>query len=254
MLEVAVANSSSFSGVLRYLGSGVSGSVHGYIKKRIISYNIDYSHFSQSKGNCGGGPRKKTVEDILVVIPPEVSTRHRRQHLLYAMLASDIEYKCDMEDCPNPSPVWRGQKLALEIDHVDGNWRNCLLENVRFVCPNCHSQTPSNTRSQAIFGNDVDDFQKAITLKQEKYRDSKKKTCNDCDNVIHGNSIRCRSCQNKVPRLKKIEYPQAEFLIQNIKSSSYRAVAKELGVSDSALRKHLKRNGYDPKTFKLTGS
>jgi hypothetical protein len=250
MLEDAVANSTSFAGVLRYLNAGLSGSVHGHLKKRIVSYGIDHSHFIHSKGNCGGGTSKKTTEEILILIPNNVTKRNTRRHLLYAMLSSNVEYVCSITDCPNPSPEWRGEKLTLEIDHIDGNWRNCLLDNLRFVCPNCHSQTFSNTRSQAISGHTLDDFYSGVVEKQKIYDAKKSKKCLDCSISIHGKSVRCRGCQNKVPKKNKIEYPALEALISSLKISSYLAVSKELSVSDNAIRKHLRRNGIDPKTLK----
>lgn len=36
---------------------------------------------------------------------------------------------------------WSGKHLPLDIDHIDGNNRNDLPENLRFLCPNCHRQT-----------------------------------------------------------------------------------------------------------------
>jgi HNH endonuclease len=39
--------------------------------------------------------------------------------------------------------TWNGSKLTLELDHVDGDNSNHSLENLRFLCPNCHSQTPT---------------------------------------------------------------------------------------------------------------
>jgi hypothetical protein len=36
---------------------------------------------------------------------------------------------------------WRGKKLNLELDHIDGNNFNNNLLNLRLLCPNCHSQT-----------------------------------------------------------------------------------------------------------------
>jgi len=36
---------------------------------------------------------------------------------------------------------WQGQPLNLELDHIDGNNVNNELTNLRFLCPNCHSQT-----------------------------------------------------------------------------------------------------------------
>ena len=37
--------------------------------------------------------------------------------------------------------TWRGQPITLEIDHIDGDWENNRPENLRALCPNCHSQT-----------------------------------------------------------------------------------------------------------------
>lgn len=36
---------------------------------------------------------------------------------------------------------WNGKSIALECDHVDGNHKNNRPENLRLLCPNCHSQT-----------------------------------------------------------------------------------------------------------------
>ena len=30
---------------------------------------------------------------------------------------------------------------ALEIEHIDGNWENCTIDNIDIICPNCHSLT-----------------------------------------------------------------------------------------------------------------
>ena len=36
---------------------------------------------------------------------------------------------------------WNGSKLILELDHIDGKAYNNTIENLRILCPNCHSQT-----------------------------------------------------------------------------------------------------------------
>ncbi|MBD1927026.1 HNH endonuclease [Trichocoleus sp. FACHB-90] len=34
-------------------------------------------------------------------------------------------------------------KIPLEVDHINGDWQNNTLENLRLLCPNCHSLTPT---------------------------------------------------------------------------------------------------------------
>lgn len=37
--------------------------------------------------------------------------------------------------------TWKGKPLTLQLDHIDGNSDNNDLDNLRLLCPNCHSQT-----------------------------------------------------------------------------------------------------------------
>lgn len=48
-----------------------------------------------------------------------------------------MEYKCNK--CSINS--WQGISLVLELDHINGKNKDHRLENLRFLCPNCHSQT-----------------------------------------------------------------------------------------------------------------
>ena len=36
---------------------------------------------------------------------------------------------------------WNHKPLTLQIDHIDGNHKNNVIENLRWLCPNCHTQT-----------------------------------------------------------------------------------------------------------------
>jgi len=50
------------------------------------------------------------------------------------------------EECRQPS-YHNGKPLTLQLDHIDGNSDNDALENLRLLCPNCHTQTPTHSRS-----------------------------------------------------------------------------------------------------------
>ena len=38
-------------------------------------------------------------------------------------------------------PEWNGKPITLQLDHIDGNNDDHRLENLRILCPNCHTQT-----------------------------------------------------------------------------------------------------------------
>tara|TARA_R100000951_G_scaffold115245_1_gene122703 strand:- start:30 stop:485 length:456 start_codon:yes stop_codon:yes gene_type:complete len=65
----------------------------------------------------------------------------------------NVSYEC--HNCES-KPFWDDKLLTLELDHIDGNGLNCHPDNLRFLCPNCHSQTPTyrggnkNTRNRTI--------------------------------------------------------------------------------------------------------
>ena len=61
------------------------------------------------------------------------------------LLIESKGYKC--EECAIES--WNNKPICLEVDHIDGNNKNNDLLNLRFLCPNCHSQT-NNFRGRNI--------------------------------------------------------------------------------------------------------
>lgn len=65
-------------------------------------------------------------------------TEQLPKHLRKKKLLIEENYKCHI--C-RQDEMWQGKKLSLQMDHIDGNSNNNTRENLRIVCPNCHSQT-----------------------------------------------------------------------------------------------------------------
>nr|WP_082043111.1 HNH endonuclease signature motif containing protein [Rhodococcus sp. MEB064] len=142
-LRNAVSQSVSIAGVLRYLGVAPTGDSHAHISRRITRLRFDTSHFTgqaHRKGVPAGN--RQTALDILVVRPPG-SARAKPHHLRRALTESGVPERC--RGC-GLGTTWNGSRLRLHVDHVDGNYFDCRLANLRYLCPNCHSQTATWAR------------------------------------------------------------------------------------------------------------
>lgn len=61
---------------------------------------------------------------------------HLKRRLLKAGLKSERCEECGLAE-------WRGKPLRVALHHVNGDGYDNRLENLAFLCPNCHSQTPN---------------------------------------------------------------------------------------------------------------
>ena len=114
-----------------------SGSSRNTVYKYIIENNIDISHFKTTYKSS-----RYTLEEIF----KENSTYTNIYQLKEKIKKYDlIEYRCAV--CGNTG-IWNNKKLILELDHIDGNNTNHSLKNLRFLCPNCHSQTKTFSKSK----------------------------------------------------------------------------------------------------------
>ena len=144
VLEQAVAVSKSVMEVLDRLGLARAGGNHAHISRKIKSFGIDTAHFTGQRGNAGKPPANKRTASELLVLLSKGSSRTGAARLRRALQEIGRPYKCEL--C-GLTDRWQGSKLTLEVDHIDGDWLNNLSSNLRFLCPNCHSQQITTNKS-----------------------------------------------------------------------------------------------------------
>ena len=302
-LERAVKESYSAAETCRKLNLPDKNSSTTRLKRYVLKNNIDISHWTGqlwAKGKTSLDDKRirtnKSTEDIFAensnASPSYVRELIRKKHLL--------EYKCQI--C-KMEPIWNGQELRFQLDHINGKRSDHRLENLRWLCPNCHTQTETyGGKNKAAKSNKVSDSELLTALENcdnirqalisvglengrnykraksllKKYglvgelvypTDSRSVVCEDIvgssptkpttlldrDKIILTKSCSCGKeitnlnrkfcselCYRKSTR--KIDWDSIN-LEEEIKTKSILSLAKELGVSDNAIHKMLKRMG-----------
>lgn len=144
-IQEKVNECNSISDVLEAFGyKRNSGSMAKVIKNVISLYKIDTSHFKPY--NRKNQKPIYSLDEILIPNSPYTNITKLKERLLKENL---LEYKCE---CCGNNGEWNGNRLVLQLDHKDGNHNNHSIENLRFLCPNCHSQTDTYAGKNAKYG------------------------------------------------------------------------------------------------------
>jgi len=129
-LKDAVRSSVSFRDVLWNLGLSFGSTNYRRVKSKISELELTTEHF------LGAGKRKsKRSVDEVFSFGSRVGDRTLRKFAKQLM-----KYECVL--CGNIGEHL-GNALQLQLDHINGNRADNRQENLRWLCPNCHSQTPT---------------------------------------------------------------------------------------------------------------
>jgi Zn finger protein HypA/HybF involved in hydrogenase expression len=203
-----VKKSSTISQILKHFGLANKGGNHNTVKRRIKHENIDISHITLGKG-CNKGkkltPRKSDVEFFC-----ENSTTNRN-HIKQRIIRNNlIKYECS--EC-GLGEIWNGKKIVLQLEHKNGISNDNRLENLTFLCPNCHSQT--------------DTFSGRRNNKVAKIKKGK---------------------GGPKPWLRRVERPTKEKLEELVEKYPMTKIGKMYDVSDNAVRKWIKYYNSETRT------
>jgi hypothetical protein len=128
-----VRRSTGYSSILRRFGLSNKGSNWKTVKRRMDLLNLTVDDFLPK---VASKPFVQLYENSEVFCKDSLYSRTKlRKRVLRDSL---LEYVCSI--C-GIGPIWNEQNLSLQLDHINGDSCDHRLENLRFLCPNCHSQT-----------------------------------------------------------------------------------------------------------------
>lgn len=209
-MEAALRDSVSIAECLRKLGVNPAGQYRVFRYCARV-YEISLDHL---RGRAHGTTRTYSnvpLEEILVENSHYADNRSLKKRLVREGIFSYCCAECGLNS-------WCGKDIVLRLDHVNGDCFDYRLENLRLLCPNCDSQQPT------------------FCAKNRKSSDTPAKhlQCAKCGKETRGWSERglCRLCARPEQKLKRPEKSVLADLIWSIPTSQ---IAKQLGVSDTAV-------------------
>lgn len=210
----AVKNSICWKDALQRMGIPPAGGNWKTFKDAVHRLGIDTSHFDQyaAVSRTETSPASYYIENR-VNVPS--------WKLLKKLLNEGYkENRCEVCGITE----WNGKPITLQLHHIDGDHLNNSLENLQVICPNCHSQT-DNFRGKAN-----------RTEKPKRY-------CKECGQELKTNGVTglCSRCVQKLHI--KHNHPSNEELLRVFEEHdrNYSATARHYGVSDTCIRKWLKK-------------
>lgn len=222
-LAEIVQKSRNMSDVFRALDMQRNGTTYRHVKNRIENAGINTAHFLGLRSRLGQVAHNRISADEILILRLS-KERQPANKLRRALAEIGREYIC--EKCGNTG-TWMGEPVQLEIDHINRNRADDRRENLRFLCPMCHSQESRlfhGVRIQAV-----------------------KKRCEVCGKGICAKSKHChkhkplsRGLRNRQQQCK-IEWPSLDVLLEAKRNRKVFSLAKVLGVSDVAIHKRIRR-------------
>lgn len=227
LLEPIVSSSSTISEVIRRLDLRPGGGTHRLIKFHCQRLHIDTTHMvgqAWLRGKSRASRPKHSDAEVFCQNSPE----HHGAALSRRLVLMGRPYIC--EACHLEK--WKDKHITLHVHHINGNHCDNRLENLAFLCPNCHQQTNTwGSQASMICG--------AAGCTRRRLQN--RKYCSDaCKTEARRASGRepCRSFLR--PLFRRVQRPPLQQLLDETESLGFSACGRKYGVSDNAIRKWIK--------------
>jgi hypothetical protein len=225
--RAAVAASLCYSEVLHRLGLRPAGGNHKVLRRHIELWGISTAHFDPDAARRRGRRREVTPLVDILVAGSSYSRRSLKQRLYDAGLKSRRCELCDQDE------NWRGARMSLVLDHINGIPDDNRLENLQIVCPNCAATLETHCGRKNL----MPPSERVCAHCERAFipRAHGQRYCSSWCGARHRNRRR-----GPQPEHRKVTRPPHEQLLRELAESNFCAVGRRYGVSDNAVRKWLR--------------
>jgi hypothetical protein len=223
----AIAASRTWSEALRRLGYSPRGGNPRTLQKYAALWDIGTDHFDPDAVRNEALRRGRVPLDAILV----EDSPYSRSWLKHRLFVEGVkERRCEL--C-GQDEMWRGDVMALILDHVNGVSTDNRIENLRVLCPNCAATLQTHCG-------------------RKNRQPPRQRDCERCGRRFHQRSPRQRYCSRDcgsrwdrrgIPRpgRRLVVRPPYEQLVSEIEATSFVAVGRRYGVSDNAVRKWIRQ-------------
>ncbi|MGI8714853.1 MAG: hypothetical protein ACR2NR_17065 [Solirubrobacteraceae bacterium] len=226
--RAAIGASQSYAEALRRLGLRPAGGNHALFRRYVDEiWHIPTDHFEPTLAQRRGLQHQKIPLGQILVEHSGYSRASLKRRLF------DSGVKARRCELCGQGEDWRGLRMSLILDHINGIPDDNRLENLRVVCPNCAAtfDTHCGRKNQRAPGSVACEACGAEFVPNTTHQ----RHCSRACGTEHGNRQR-----GPLHSIRKVERPSYAELLADLESSSYVAVGRRYGVSDNAVRKWIR--------------
>lgn len=141
LLVIAVKESFSIRMVIQRLGLIPAGGNYDQVNRRIEELALDTYHFTGKGWNTGS--RKRTM---VPVVPIELILTENSRVQSFKLKKRLFLLKLKKPECEicGWAKISPDGRIPVELDHINGDRYDNRIENLRILCPNCHSLQPTH--------------------------------------------------------------------------------------------------------------
>ena len=218
-LKEVLSHANSITDIKRLLKLGLKSS-------KIVTMLKTYGLFNEWISKSSYYVRFIPIEECLVKNSPVRSNGTLKERLLKKGM---LKNECDL--CKG-GPEWKGQVLVLQLDHINGDNKDNRLENLRILCPNCHTQTETHSGKR---------FKRTRLVKR----------CVDCSIELKTlGAVRCTQCtRNFSIKASRERVPPIDSLYKECQETSLNLVGRKYSINRYTLLDRFVGFGYETKSL-----